>query len=153
MTEEMEQLLSKLDIEQLKNVAEKSEIDCSECEIKEEFIVVIADSQKVTAEDINSIIEGSATKRPTVDFSQAEKLLLETKQIFDTGDFLSTINKATEAIEIGTQALKSFYGMGLSYAIESCESMILDVKEMGIDASGAEELLSKAKKNTRKSKL
>jgi ribosomal protein S27AE len=36
--------------------------------------------------------------------------------------------------------------MGLLYAIESSESMIADVKEMGIDASEAEEMISKAKK-------
>lgn len=146
MTEELEQVLSNLDIEQLKDIAKNIEIDCSECEIKEEYVVVIADSKKVTPEDINSIINSSSTEKPAVDFSQAEKLLMETKQIFESGDFLNTINKATEAIEIGTQALKAFYGMGLSYAIESSENMIADVKEMGIDASGAEEMLSKAKK-------
>ena len=146
MTEELEQLLSNLDVEQLKDIAKNNEIDCSECEIKEEYVVVIADSQKVTPEHINLFLKGRSPERPKVDFSQAETLLLETKQIFDSGDFLSTINKATEAIEIGTQALKSFYGLGLSYAIESSESMISDVKEMGIDVSGAEELLLKAKK-------
>ncbi len=44
MTEELEQLLSNLDVEQLKDIAKNNEIDCSECEIKEEYVVVIADS-------------------------------------------------------------------------------------------------------------
>ena len=76
----------------------KKAIDCSKCEIKEEYIVVISDSQKVTAEDLQPFLKpdpvGYNLKEdiPSIDFSQAEYLLKETREIFKSGDYINAIN-------------------------------------------------------------
>ncbi|UCF07907.1 MAG: hypothetical protein JSW28_09755 [Thermoplasmata archaeon] len=150
MTEDLKELLSELDEGQLKELAENKEIDCSKCEKKEDLIAAISESEKVTSEDVKALMEKepaktpSSEEQPMPDFSEAEKLLIETKRIFDSGDYLNTISKATEAIDMSSKALNSVYGIGLSYAIRSSENMISDVKNMDLDASNAEEILKEA---------
>ncbi len=80
-------------------------------------------------------------------FGEAEKLLRETKSIFDNGDYVATIDKATEAIEVGAKALAAFYEKGLSFAIRSSESMISNLQGMDIDSSSLKEILEDAKKS------
>jgi ribosomal protein S27AE/uncharacterized protein (UPF0332 family) len=79
------------------------------------------------------------------DFKDAEKLLEETKTKFESGDYNATIDLATEAINVGTMALNTFYEMGLSFAIKSSEKLVANLKEMDIDVSSVEEIITSAK--------
>ncbi len=90
---------------------------------------------------INSTSEDDSMPR----FGDAERLLQETKSIFDRGDYVTAIVKATDAIDAGTKALNDFYGIGLTYAIRSSESMISNVKDVGIDATSVEQIQEQAK--------
>jgi uncharacterized protein (UPF0332 family) len=153
MAEEMEQMLAELNIEQLKDLAQMYGIDCSRCEHKEEYIATILGSLKVKEEDLKSIL-GTGPKMYTgsesdskLKFAEAEQLLRETKNIFDSGDYLNTIDKATEAIDLGAKALNDFYGIGLSYAIRSSENMMSTVKDAGIDSTPLEQVLGMAKQS------
>ncbi len=151
MTEDLEQILSNLEMEQLKEVAQKHGIDCEECKEKEEYIIQISDSQKVTSEDVQSLfgMDTTTTSSPSEDsmpsFNDAEQLMQETKSIFDSGDYITTISKATEAIDCGSKALNGFYSKVLTYAIRSSENMISNLKDMEIDVSPIEEILGNAK--------
>ena len=108
MTQELEQILSELELEQLKDLAQRYGIDCSGCERKEEFIAAILNSQMLRAEDLRSVlgtgpIMGTVTgseSRPK--FEEAQQLLQETKNTFDSGDYIGTIDKATKAIDLGS---------------------------------------------------
>jgi HEPN domain-containing protein len=147
----LEQELSKLDLEQIKAVSEKYDITCEDCETKEEYIICISDSQKVTVEEIRSQFEIDQNEGPSEEgdnmpgFENAENLLKETKVKFESGDYNATIDKATEAINAGATALNSLLGMGLSYAIKSSEKLVVDLKEMDIDASSIEHVIDNAK--------
>ncbi|UCE37937.1 MAG: hypothetical protein JSW00_01460 [Thermoplasmata archaeon] len=149
MSEQMEELLSVLETEQLKGVAEKFGIDCSKCKRKEEYVITISDSQKFEIEELRSFLglDSSREDEGATSFGEAEKLLSESKAIYDSGDYIASINKATEALDLGAKALNEFYGKGLSYAIRSSEKMISNLKDMDIDASSIEEILTEAKQS------
>ena len=153
MAEEIKQILSGLEIEQLKDLVEMYGIDCSGCERKEEYIAAILSSLKVKADDLRSVL-GTGPKMYTGSgsdsmpkFADAEQLLRETKNKFESGDYLNTIDKATEAIDLGSKALNAFYGIGLSYAIRSSENMMSTVKDAGIDTTPLEQVLGQAKQS------
>jgi hypothetical protein len=152
VTEELDQVLIKLDLEKLKAVAERFGIDCSTCEQKEEFVRSISDSQKVTVQEIQSQFQmdqqdPSEEGDTMPGFENAEKLLNETKAKFESGDYNASIDKATEAMSAGATALSSLLGMGLSYAVQSSEKLISDLKDMDIDSSGVEEVLNNARQS------
>ncbi|MEE9151046.1 MAG: hypothetical protein V3U20_04335, partial [Thermoplasmata archaeon] len=153
MAEELEQILSGLELEQLKDLAQRYGIDCSNCENREEYIASILNSQKVKTEDLRSVL-GTGPRMGTTfisdslpGFAEAEQLLQETKNIFESGDYITTIDRATKAIDLGTKALSDFYGIGLSYAIRSSENMISTVKNAGIDATSLEQVLGQARQS------
>jgi HEPN domain-containing protein/ribosomal protein S27AE len=149
--DELEQELSKLDLDQLKSLIESYGIECSDCETKDEYINCISDSQNVTVENIRSqfdsdFVEFSSEEGDNMPgFEDAEKLIKETKTKFDSGDYNASIDLATEAIGAGANALDSLLGMGLSYAIKSSEKLLLDLKNMDIETSSVEDVLESAR--------
>jgi HEPN domain-containing protein len=153
VADELKQELSKLDLDQLKEVVESFGIECTDCETNEEYIDCISDSQSVTVEDIRSqfssdFVEFSPEEGDMMPgFEDAEKLLKETKTKFESGDYNGSIDLATEAIGAGANALNSLLGMGLSYAIKSSEKLLIDLKDMEIDASSVEEVLANARES------
>lgn len=151
MTQELEQILSGLELEQLKDLAQRYGIDCSGCVNKEEFIAAILNSQMLQVEDLRTVI-GTGPIMGTITgdeskpkFEEAQRLLQETKNTFDSGDYIATIDKATKAIDLGSKVLSDFYGIGLSYAIRSSENMIETVKDAGIDSTQLEQILGQAR--------
>jgi hypothetical protein len=151
--DELRQELSKLDLDQLKAIVESYGIECSDCEIKDEYINCISDSQKITVEEIRShfdseLVEFSSEEGDMMPgFEDAEKLLKETKTKFDSGDYNASIDLATEAIGAGANALNSLLGLGLSYAIKSSEKLLVDLKNMDIETSSVEEVLASARES------
>jgi hypothetical protein len=151
LTDELEELLYKLDLDQLKTVTEEYEIECFACETQDEFVKSISESGKVTVDDISSRFGLDFDDSPQdtgdnmPDFEDAENLLKKTKTKFDSGDYNATIDMATEAINAGTTALNDLYGMGLSYAIKSSEQLIVNLKNMDIDTISVEQVLEDAK--------
>ncbi len=153
MTQELEQILSELELDQLKELAQRYGIDCSGCEHKEEFIAAILNSQMLQGEDLRSVL-GTGPRMGTLtgsearpNFEEAQQLLQETKNTFDSGDYIAAIDKATKAIDLGSKVLSDFYGIGLSYAIRSSENMIETVKDAGIDATQLEQILGQARQS------
>jgi hypothetical protein len=156
LTEELEDLLYRLDLDQLKILTEEYEIECFACETQDEFVKIINQSGKVTVEDIKSRFEMDLNESPQdvgddmPGFEDAENLLKKTKTKFDSGDYNATIDMATEAIDAGTTALNDLYGMGLSYAIKSSEKLITNLKNMEIDTISIEQILEDAKSTLEK---
>ncbi|UCG68493.1 MAG: hypothetical protein JSV09_11860 [Thermoplasmata archaeon] len=152
MTEELDKLLSRLTFDQIKEVAEKFGVDCSACGSKEEYITAISNSNLVSTEDLqasygNQDMGTSSQDDSMPEFGEVERLLMETKSVFDSGDYVTAIDKATEAIDAGEKALNSFFGVGLSFVIRSTEIMISNLQDMDIDASSLPEILNNAKES------
>ncbi len=158
MTEDLDSLLQERSFKQLKDIAEKFDVDCEGCRSKKDYIETIRDSQKVAISDVEDFINASSTseeestakdseegKEDVPDFTDAMNLLSQTKERFDRGDYIVTIDHAMDAITAGEKALKSYYGVGLSLAVKSSEAVIDIAKKLGIEASEAEDALSKAR--------
>jgi len=156
MSKELEQLLSELELGQLRDIAERYGIDCSDCNLKEDYIEKISESPKVEVEDVRSLYGMSPETKILVgqetlpNFNEIEQLLKETKNIFDSGNYISAIDKATEAIDASSRALNAFYGASLSFAIKSSENMLSNARNLGIEVTPLEEALDQIKQSYEK---
>ncbi len=169
MDKETRELLAKLYISQLEELAKEKDIDCGEEPDRIDYLSILGKSDLINREDVERLIEEMEAEEktdkkdeekdegylPEIEkilkdfkkqgplFDKANELLEKMQSNFTEGNLEGTISEGIEGSDIVEDMTNRFEKVRKAYIIYAFRQLISDVKEAGIDTGEAEELVLK----------